>query len=502
MTKYTTPHSLPIIEPAVDRIAAAGNTNLAGDINALSVATNAAFEARVAAEAEQAGRIKEQADRIDGQDVRATAIEEVLDGPQIPKKGDPGSWGVQDNSGKVALGVNPSGSTNLGNVEVVPSKDFIIQDRAGKMALGVSRTGENLVPGTGGIPVTNVMILPCLGQSNGVAYSAPTTPEMDLPDPRIWQLPVGGSGLVPAVTPLTGQGTTPGLAPGHVFAKEFLKDAPQGTMVVLLPLAVGGTGLGLATTSSSGVWSVDYTGTARRLFQTAVTTTLAAYTAAKAKWNLEPVYLAATWNQGEQDAADLVNRATYEAELDKLISTFRTRIGSNIPFIIGGMVPEWVEEFGTAPRANIRKALLDTPRRVERTAYADGIRNAGGSAGIAGDLVHYSREGIIRLGRAMYRELLRAQNNTAASKITAPLDLAATIWNGELEATWTAPTCRHTGYEIQTSPNGTTWTTLARPDPMETRHTAAVAGPVKVRVRAINDGTSSMYTTAVKAIGA
>ena len=44
MTSYTTPHSLPIIEPAVDKIAASGKTNLAGDINALAQATNQAME--------------------------------------------------------------------------------------------------------------------------------------------------------------------------------------------------------------------------------------------------------------------------------------------------------------------------------------------------------------------------------------------------------------------------------------------------------------------------
>lgn len=502
MTKYTTPHSLPIIEPAVDKIAAPGTTNLAANINALSTATNTALDAQATATAEVAGEVVEQGQELANQGDRVGDVETVLSSPTMPKEGEPDGFEIVDSAGKASFQGFPDGSLGLGNTVLIPSKELTFEDQLGKVAFGLSRFGEVLGPLSRLMPITKAVIIPCLGQSNAVSMSALTTPEVDVPDPRIWQMPYGGTNLTPAGVPLSGQGTITGIAPGHILAKEYLKDEPQ-TLVILVPAAIGGAGLGLATTSTSGVWAVDYAGPYRKLFETAVQMTLAAAAACQAKWGITPTYLAATWNQGEQDGADATPRATYEAELDKLISTFRTRIGSQVPFVIGGMVPEWVEESGTASRADIRKALLDTPRRVERTAYADGIRNAGGALGLNTDLVHYTREGIKRLGRAMYRELPRAQNNIAASKISTPLDLVATVWGGELEATWTAPTCRVTSYEIQTSPPGTpVWTSLTRGEAMETRQESPVTGPVKVRVRATGPTGTSMYSTPAKAIGA
>ena len=506
MTGYTTPHSLPYPEKA-SKIASdsdvAGNLRL--DIKALAEAANSSLEAVAAFAAAALGIVQEgvtaQGGILEEQGGRLVTVEEDLKSPRLPIAGEKDYWGIADRLLKIALGVRPDGSVDIGTMNVIPSKDWTIEDINGLVAFGVSRYGKILGPLGDIITISRVVIIACLGQSNAVAYSAPASPEMDSIDPLIWQMPYGGTELIPAKTPLNGIGTTPGLAPGYVLAKEYLKDAPAGTVVVLVPMGVGGTGLAPLTTSTSGVWSVDYTGPYRHLFEMSVETTLDAFDAAEAQWGITPTYLAATWNQGEQDATDQISRATYEAELDKLITTFRTRIGATIPFIIGGMVPEWVEEFGTAPRANIRKAHLDTPRRLERVAYADGIRNTGGSAGVPADLVHYSREGITRLGRAMYRQLPHAQNNTAASKITVPLDLTATVWSGELEATWTPPSCRITGYEIQTSPNGTTWTTLTRTEPMETRHISTITGPVKVRIRALGSAANSAYTTPIKAIG-
>lgn len=430
------------------------------------------------------------------------AIATYLDdnGKALPAAASDDSYEVTDKTGKAALSVNVDGSTNIGSMRVEEYAGTVFEDLEGKVIFGWTPQGEPLGKLAGSQVISRTVIIPCLGQSNEVSMALPAGPEIDLEDSRIWQLPYGASTLQRATVPLLGQGNATGPNTGLQIAKEFLKENPE-SFVVLVPAAVGGTGLALTTTSPSGVWSVDYTGPYRLLFETAVAMTINAHSAAVEKWGTTPTYLAATWVQGGQDASDLTSRATYETELDKLITTFRERIGSQIPFVIGGMVPEWVEQFGTAPRADIRKAHLDTPRRVERTAYADGIRNGGGALGTSEDLVHYTREGIIRLGKAMYRELPRAQNNVTASKTTIPLDLTATVWNGELEATWTAPACRVTGYEVQTSPNGTDWTTHSHSEPMEARHVSSVSAPVMIRVRATGPATQSMYTTPVKAIG-
>ncbi len=70
------------------------------------------------------------------------------------------------------------------------------------------------------------------------------------------------------------------------------------------------------------------------------------------------------WHQGESD----VHNDDYQLMLDEMIVNFRSRIGKeNLLFLMGGMVPQWVETSEKAQR--IQEIILHTPSRISHTGY-------------------------------------------------------------------------------------------------------------------------------------
>ncbi|APD06339.1 hypothetical protein UJ101_00802 [Flavobacteriaceae bacterium UJ101] len=81
------------------------------------------------------------------------------------------------------------------------------------------------------------------------------------------------------------------------------------------------------------------------------------------------ILVATLWHQGE---ADVGNR-NYQTQLDTMIQNFRNDLNidyaSTVPFILGGMVPFWVDQQPLRQQQN--NIIKDTPNRVPNTGYAD-----------------------------------------------------------------------------------------------------------------------------------
>jgi hypothetical protein len=78
--------------------------------------------------------------------------------------------------------------------------------------------------------------------------------------------------------------------------------------------------------------------------------------------------IAILWHQGEAD----VHNCNYQQNLDTMITNLRKDIISadeSTPFILGGMVPYWVEQDSLRQKTN--KIISETPTRIINTGYAD-----------------------------------------------------------------------------------------------------------------------------------
>lgn len=348
--------------------------------------------------------------------------------------------------------------------------------------------------GSGGTTVKRVVALPGLGQSNLVAHGQPTVSLLDGTSDQIWQIPDGGDILVPAVVPLSMPGgTATGLSPVHVLAREIALRDPE-CVVVIVPAAKGGSGLVTDPSIGYGSWSIDYAGPNPRLYSNALAKMTTALSQIAARWPGITPSVVTAWIQGEADGSANITGAAYQAALDALIADWVSRYGGT--FLIAGIVPQAATS-GTRPA--IVNVLEDTPRRVERTAFVPGVNNGGGARGPS-DEIHYGREAIEIIGRAWYEAIPRASNNVAGSYTSPPVHVTATRWGTEVRAEWSAPYCRVTEYQVQSSTDGTTWEDVTIVEPVATSVTFTSSAPVKVRVRAIGTETSN-WTAPEIAIG-
>jgi hypothetical protein len=114
--------------------------------------------------------------------------------------------------------------------------------------------------------------------------------------------------------------------------------------------------------------------------------------------------IAVLWQQGEDDISNL----NYQQNLDQFIADMRSDLGApEVPFILGGMVPFWVEQ--DSLRMQTQQIIQSTKLRLENIGYADPsapliISKVADSL----DVLHYSAEGLRELGMryfAAYLEL-------------------------------------------------------------------------------------------------
>lgn len=111
------------------------------------------------------------------------------------------------------------------------------------------------------------------------------------------------------------------------------------------------------------------------------------------------------WHQGEAD----VYTQNYSALLDEFILKTRTDLNSNHPFILGGMVPYWVQQ--DTDRVKQQNIIKDTPNRISNTAYADPeepfiISKEDDTI----DMIHYDAKGQRELGKRYFTAYQQLMN--------------------------------------------------------------------------------------------
>jgi hypothetical protein len=424
------------------------------------------------------------------------AVSHELDSsPRIPKAGSANSFRIRDLVGRVALDVDSAGVVKVGPTQHKATPGWRVTDSAGKVALEVDENGRTHIYDPAfstETPITAVHVISGIGQSNMSGFGRPvgTGYEYNAANPRVFQYGANTgvtTGITAETVPLDFNGAPNGLSPLTVIGREYLAKLPASHAVLLIPAAKGSTGLA-NTAASQGCWKIDYAGPNPMLWSMYLTQLDAALAAAAAKWPGATITHDATfWIQGEGDSSE--TRAAYESALDALIAAERTHVGdANHRFIIGGMVPDYmIDKPGNQA---IRAAHVDTPRRVIRTTYADGIPNTANY----GEEIHYAREGIVRLGKAMLASMDRATANLTSVSPIMPNNVTATAVGGTLTITWQPPASRVTAYVAEYKVDAGSWTTITGTEPLET--SATVTGlsgtAVQVRVKTTNEvGTST-----------
>lgn len=423
--------------------------------------------------------------------------------PRLLAEGQPDRWRVLDQAGRTALEVKPSGAIGAAGADIRPGKTpgWRIRDLRGRTALEVLPDGTTRIASLegGASSTTRVVLVIVLGQSNAEGRGQPIHPRIDRPHSRLMMASWVGSEVVAieeATVPLSSQQQQIGLSIGTVIGRAFVNETDDRTSVVVLNAAAGGSGL--VADPTQGNWSVDYAGTNPALTSIALDATTRTLDLISAKFGDAVIEPWIFWHQGEADAST-TSQADYATALDAVISTFRAHLGdTSTPFTAGGMVPEWL----TDPMAGPRLALIETPARVQFTAYTDGVPNGGGSQN-TGDRIHYGREGVLELGAAMWAASQRAATATADQVPHKPLTVTAHRAGGDVYVAWSEPLTRWTGFVVQYRIDGGSWQTAPRPVPMQTTEKiAGLSGAlIEVRVRTTNEALTSEATIPVPAIG-
>lgn len=111
------------------------------------------------------------------------------------------------------------------------------------------------------------------------------------------------------------------------------------------------------------------------------------------------VLKAILWHQGESDIYNL----NYQSALDSMITRMRNKLNyPDIPFILGGMVPYWADQYDNN---DIQGIISNTPNRLPNCGYADPtvpfvIEKDDNTL----NPIHYNAEGLRELGIRYFKE--------------------------------------------------------------------------------------------------
>lgn len=146
------------------------------------------------------------------------------------------------------------------------------------------------------------------------------------------------------------------------FAKDYIADGrlESGQKVLLIPAGYWNTGF---STNNWNKWDTVYEDAITR-----VNLAIASNAGSTFEWIL--------WHQWEKDASTTTTKAVYKTAFQGMISDMRADItwaSSSTPFVLGWMVPSWIDSHNTAPFTadQIEDAHIETISEVDYTWYAD-----------------------------------------------------------------------------------------------------------------------------------
>lgn len=286
---------------------------------------------------------------------------------------------------------------------------------------------------------------------------------VDLPSDRIWQWGCKSSDatryqkITQALDPLSFNDTNAGKnGPGTWVARAYAATIPAHRSVLLIPAAVGGTGLLYGSTE----WAAGDT-----LYTAAISQANAAISAAVALYP-KSRFAGICWMQGEAESdSTAFTKSAYKAAFSSMLSGFRSGItgAADSWCVIGGMVPEKIS--ASTNGANIDQAHQELAGEVAKVVYV------AGPSGNTADNLHYNATGcrIIgsRMGLAVKAAIYELDAAFTPSVPGAPIIGTATAGNTQATVEFTPPASNGgatiTGYTATSSPGGFTATGSASP---------------------------------------
>lgn len=431
---------------------------------------------------------------------------------RMPQPGADSRFEVVDLNNKILMGTTDDGGVILEDAVLYASEGFTIETEDGYILFDAEAPGTF---GTATTAVDTLHVFLGLGQSNMSGRGLPIGGEAK--DPRILQYGAVRRILEPATIPLDMHDTASGLSPATTFSANYLKTQPPNVGALIIPAAHGATGF--TSAASTLTWTVGAASApAYDLPALAVAQALEAIEAARAA-GYTVLVKGILWHQGENNSG--MSQASYEGQLDALISYLRTSLGgATIPFVVGQMSLAGID--ATAGRPNIDKAHSGTPSRVAYSGFAPSLRGATND----GDTTHFSKAGVEYLGKTYLAGYWQAIGNNPSAVPQAPANVSASKsdttvtvqWSGAPAAlskaetfdlatgsttyAWSAPPSHTTGYRVETKTGAGPWTTATRAWGMAITETVTVpTGTTQVRVTALNGAAESAPVT-VTAVGA
>lgn len=293
-------------------------------------------------------------------------------------------------------------------------------------------------------PGYRVIIL--AGQSNAEGSGYPKDPTLDAGDPRMYMYAPGNgqysNQLLLASEHLpNSEGEIP--YPDNItfathFVKNYLVDHPADK-VVILTCARGNTGF------STNNWRVG-----DDLYLRAVNVAQN-FIANHADSNM----LAILWHQGERDHDNGVAANDQKNYLLAMIDGFRSSLGATLPFICGGLSPDWIIGDGLKAQYNAMFAALNQSRSY--TAFADSTGLAGGGNG---NDIHFNAPSLRIFGARYYEAYKVAKDYILGGAIPAATNVTGTSVNNSIVKLSWSQTGVYVNFSIQYKLNSSgTWLT-------------------------------------------
>jgi hypothetical protein len=283
---------------------------------------------------------------------------------------------------------------------------------------------------------------------------------------------------------------------GSGFAREFARrhGRPEGRCVCVVRTAVGGTSFNAADPT----WDRTKTGATVNLYAQMIAKAQAVLAVAPAGSRIAGIL----WSQGENDRFAM-SPSAYQAKLDDLITQARIDLGdTQLPFMISSLTPEIIRyDLSTSSTAgrDMNATLEDTPRRLQRTSFTFGPDGMADPAAVDHG-VHWSPMGQSLRGETMaadaYNQALLNVPPSTGSMLLPPPGLKATRSGGTIIFEWGHPTGRLTGFVLELSTDGTTYTAQTLPSTLTHTFTTtafSASTPVWARIKSVNSesgGTS------------
>lgn len=341
------------------------------------------------------------------------------------------------------------------------------------------------------------------GQSNMGSTPDPIISAIDLDnvDPRIY-LWSSTEGLVRFSDSVNRRVLTPRVILS--FASEYARtQLAPGRNVLIVNGALGSTGFSTSSivptpagyVAGPGTWDRTLTADPVNLYTQLVSWT----NTAKSLVNSNSTLVALLISLGETDS-DPGNKtqSQFAALLDDMIAQFRTDMSApSLPVIIGSMQPDWTD--ASATRIAIARAHEDTPRRVERAAYAWGPPDMPDWTGN----VHWSAQGQIARGPIFFQAYKRSKWNVNGTEPLPPQNLTARRTGGNVLVSWEHPPSRINSFTLQYRIDGGTWTTVTLLDATSRSATLSLAlaptSTIGLQISTTNSVGTSNYSREVQA---